>query len=78
MLDLGFLFLVQAKCRSFMELLEVLFTHGSGLRIALFAVVAWSLWQYRNRMRERQSVWPLHELGNRARALLVEFWEVHP
>ena len=39
MSDLGFLFLVQAKCRSFMELLEVLFTPGTGFRIELFA--AW-------------------------------------
>ena len=29
-------------------------------------------------MRERQSVWPLHELGDRARALLAKFWEVNP
>ena len=78
MSDPGFSFLVRAKCRSFMELLEVLIAHGLSFRIALFAVVVWSLWQYRNRMRERQSVWPLHELGDRARALLVEFWEVHP
>ncbi|KAL4610409.1 hypothetical protein ACB092_08G047800 [Castanea dentata] len=78
MSDPGFLFLVQAKCRSFMQLLEVLFAHGSGFRIALFTVVEWSLWQYRNRMREHQSVWPLHELGDWARTLLVEFWEVHP
>lgn len=41
--DPVFLFLVQAKCRSFMELLEVLFAHGLGFCIAqelcLFEVI---------------------------------------
>ena len=61
-----------------MELLEVLFSHGSCYRVALCATVAWCLWQFRNRLRERQSVWPLHELGERARDLVDEFWEVNP
>ncbi|XP_030958481.1 uncharacterized protein LOC115980358 [Quercus lobata] len=78
MTDPGFLFLVQAKCRTFLELLEVLFNHGSCYRVALFATVAWCLWQFRNRLRERQLVWPLHELGERAQGLVDEFWEVNP
>ena len=78
MTDPGFLFLVQAKCRTFLELLEVLFSHGSCYRVALFATVAWCLWQFRNKFRERQLVWPLHELGERARDLVDEFWEVNP
>ena len=69
MTDSGFLFLVQAKCMTFLELLEVLFNHGSCYRVALFAIVAWCLWQFCNRLRERQLVWPLHELGERARGL---------
>ena len=44
MMDPGFLFLVQAKCRMFLELLEVLFNHGSCYRVALFSTVAWCLW----------------------------------
>ena len=78
MTDPGFLFLVQAKCRTFLELLEVLFSHGSCYRVALFATVVWCLWQFRNRLRERQSVWSLHKLGERARDLVDEFWEVNP
>ena len=78
MTDLGFLFLVQAKCRTLLELLEVLFSHGSCYHVALFATVAWCLWQFRNRLRESQSVWPLHELGERAQDLVDEFWEVNP
>ena len=50
--DLGFLFLVQAKCRTFLDPLEVLFNHGSCYRVALFATVAWCLWQFCNRLRE--------------------------
>ena len=42
--DLGFLFLVQAKCRTFLDPLEVLFNHGSCYRVALFATMAWCLW----------------------------------
>ena len=44
MTDSGFLFLVQEKCRMFLELLEVLFSHGSCYRVALLATVAWCLW----------------------------------
>ena len=61
-----------------MELLEVFFSHDSCYRVALFATVAWCLWQFRNRLKERQSMWPFHELGERARDLVDEFWEVNP
>ena len=63
MTNSGFLFSVQVKCRTFLELLEVLFNHGSCYRVALFSTVAWCLWQFCNKLRERQSMWPLHELG---------------
>lgn len=43
MSDSGFLFLTQKKCRSFMEILETLFSVGSGFRSTLFATVAWCL-----------------------------------
>ena len=38
MMDPDFFFLVQEKCRTFLELLEVLFSHGSCYRVALFGV----------------------------------------
>ena len=69
--------LVQKKCRTFFELLGELFSGGSSFRIAFFATVAWCLWQRRNRLRERQPVWPLHELGDRAKALVMEYEEVN-
>lgn len=40
MSNLGFSFLVQTKCRTFFELLKVIFSAGSSFRIALFAM-AW-------------------------------------
>ena len=38
--------LVQKKCRTFFKLLEELFSGGSSFQIALFALVAWCLWQH--------------------------------
>nr|XP_023906578.1 uncharacterized protein LOC112018299 [Quercus suber] len=69
--------LVQKNCQAFFELLEELFSGGSSFQIALFATVAWCLWQRRNRMRERQPVWLLHELGARARELVIEYGDVN-
>ena len=68
---------VQKKCRTFFDLLGELFSGGSSFRIAFFATVAWCLWQRRNRLREHQPVWLLHELGDRAKALVMEYEEVN-
>ena len=43
--DPGFLFLTQKNCRSFLEILETLFSAGSGFRCAQFAMTAWCLWE---------------------------------
>ena len=59
------------------DLLEEVLKNDSGFRVALFATVAWCLWQRRNRVRERQPSWHLHEIGEQALALVHEFWEVH-
>ncbi|XP_030941915.1 uncharacterized protein LOC115966927 [Quercus lobata] len=40
-------------------------------------MVAWCLWQRRNRLREHQHTWQLHEIGNKAKELVQEFWDVH-
>lgn len=78
MLDSRFNFLVQTKCRTFFELLKVLFSAGSSFYLALFAKVARSLWQRHNRVRELQPAWLLLERGDRARMLVAEYWDVHP
>ena len=65
-----FLFLTQKHCRFFLEILETLFSVGSGFRCALFAMIAWCLWERRSRVRECQRTWQLHEVGDRARDLV--------
>lgn len=59
--------------RTFFDLLEEVLRKGSGFHVAWFSAIAWSLWQRRNRLRENQSVWPLHEIGARAKDLVTEF-----
>jgi len=46
---------------------------SSRFPVALFCTTAWSLWQQRNRLREKQPSWTLHELGSRAKAYVVDF-----
>ena len=75
--DPGFCFLVQKKCRSFVEILKALFSEGSTYRCAMFAMMAWCLWQRQNRIRERQPSWSLHDIGDRAEEMVREFWDVH-
>ena len=48
-----------------------------GYRVALFSTIAWSLRQRQNRLRENQGTWPLHEVGDRAKAMVVEFLEAN-
>ncbi|XP_065619246.1 uncharacterized protein LOC136063179 [Quercus suber] len=75
--DPGFCFLVQKKCRSFIEILEALFNESSAYRYVMFATMAWCLWQRRNRIRERQPYWLLHDIRDRDKEMVQEFWDVH-
>ena len=75
--NLRFSFMVQKNCRSFVELLKVLFWEGSGFRIALFATICWCLWQQINRVREHQPLWQLHEIRERAEELVLAYLEAH-
>ena len=52
--DPGFLFLTQKNSRSFLEILETLFSAGSGFRCAQFAMTAWCLWERQNHLRVHQ------------------------
>ena len=45
--------------------------------MAWFSTIAWSLWQRRNRLREKQPSWPLHEVSLRAKNLVSEYFEIH-
>ena len=42
----------------------------------LFSTIAWCLWQLQSRLRENQLTWQLHELGNRAKELVLEYLDV--
>lgn len=45
--------------------------------VALFAMVAWSIWERRNRGRERQKTWGIDAVFHRASKLLKEFQDAH-
>ena len=40
-------------------------------------MVAWSIWERRNRVQERQKVGGIDEVCTRASELLKEFYDVH-
>ena len=67
--------LYKKQHRSFMDLFEIMNKEGSTFRTAWFATIAWSLWQRRNRIRERQTTWPLVEIGRRAKAMVEEYFD---
>ena len=60
----------QKKCQSFLEVLESLFSVGSGFRCAQFAMTIWCLWERRNRLIVHQCTWQLHKIGDRALKLV--------
>ena len=69
--------LYQRNFRLVMDLVEAIMEQGSAFTVALFSTIAWSLWERRNRIRENQPSWPLHEIGNKAKELVLEFFDVH-
>ena len=60
--EVGFFVYYKKQYRSFMDLFEVVLKRGSVFHVAWFSMVAWSLWQRRNKLREKQPTWPLHEI----------------
>mgnify|MGYP007054568349 CR=1 FL=1 len=60
-----------------MDLFEAVLDRGSVFKVAWFSTIAWSLWQRRNRIRERQQTWPLHEVSRRAKEMVLEFFEIN-
>ncbi|KAK7823248.1 hypothetical protein CFP56_035709, partial [Quercus suber] len=59
--EASFVYLYQRKFKTFMDLFEAVLDRGSVFKVAWFSTITWSLWQRRNRIRERQQTWPLHE-----------------
>lgn len=46
-----------------MDLFEVVLGRGSVFHVAWFSTIAWSLWQRRNIIREKQPSWPISEVS---------------
>jgi len=57
-------------------LFEEVLHRCSSFQVALFSTIAWSLWQWRNRIREGQQTWSLPKLEHQAKELVLEFLEV--
>ena len=72
--------LYKTHFQTFMDLFEVVLGRGTVFHVAWFSMTAWSLWQRRNRIREKQPSWPLHEVSMRAKNLVTEYFQInkHP
>ena len=62
--------------RSFLDLFEAVLELCSTFNVAVFATTAWSLWQRRNRLREHQPTWPLHEVHKRVKEMVMEYLDI--
>lgn len=60
-----------------MDIFEAVLDRGSVFSVAWFSTTAWSLWQRRNRIREKQQTWPLHDVSKQAKDLVLEFFEIN-
>ena len=62
MSDVCFSFLRTQKLSTFEDLVQFLFLHGSADLCAHFVMVAWSVWELRNRVRLKQETWRVEEV----------------
>ena len=75
--EVCFAALYKTHFQTFMDLFEAVLGKGSVFHVAWFSMTAWSLWQRCNRIREKQSSWPLHEVSMRAKNLVLEYFKIH-
>ena len=75
--NINFVLYYKKGFRTFFDLLEEVLHKGSKYHVASFSTMAWCLWQRRNRLQMNQSVWPLHEIGDRAKGLVIEFFDTN-
>ena len=79
--EVCFAALYKTHFRTFMDLFEAVLGKGSVFHVTWFSMTTWSLWQRRNRIREKQSSWPLHEVSMRAKNMVAEYLRstsIHP
>ena len=58
-----------------MDLFEVFLGRGSVFHVAWFSTIAWSLWQRRNIIREKQPSWPISEVSKWEKELVSEYFD---
>ena len=69
----NFSFLRAQNFSKFEDVFQFLREKVSPKMVALFAIVAWSIWKRRNRRRERQKTWGIDAIFSWASELLKEF-----
>ncbi|KAK7851232.1 hypothetical protein CFP56_042712 [Quercus suber] len=74
--DVRFNFIRTKKLSTFADLVQFLCLHGSSDLFAWFAMVVWSIWERRKRLRVGQPSWQVNEVVQRASELLHEFQDV--
>ena len=74
--DVCFNFIRTKKFSTFADIVQFLCSHGSSDLFTRFAMVAWSIWERRNRLRVGQSSWKIDEVVQRASELLHKFQDV--
>ena len=77
MSDKSFSFLHSKRFSSFADALLLLRKDASHGLVEYFAMVAWCIWERRNRVRLGQKAWGIGEVCRHASDLLKEFHDVH-
>ena len=75
-IDVCFNFIRTKKFSTFADIVQFLCSYGSSNLFTRFAMVAWSIWERRNRLRVGQPLWKVDEVVQRASELLHEFQDV--
>ena len=73
----NFSFLRAQNFSKFEDVFQFLREKVSPKMVALFAIVAWSIWKCSNRRRERQKTWGIDAIFSWASELLKEFQDVN-
>ena len=73
MSDNRFSFLRAQKFSKFEDVFQFLCMNVPPKLVALFTMVAWSIWERRNKGRKGQKTWAIEEAFNRDSNLLQEF-----
>ena len=75
MSDVRLSFLWTQKFSTFEDLVQFLCLHGLTDFCARFGMVAWSVWERRNRVHLKHKIWRVEEVVQHASKLLRELWE---